>query len=108
MEICLGIDASAQEISAAVVVDGILAAEEIAAARPSGEVLLSLIDRALAAAGKRLDEVSSIAVGIGPGSFTGIRNGIATAQGLATPLGGGEEAKAVFGVSALLAAAHSP
>ena len=46
--------------------------------RLPGELL-----RALDAAGARLDEVDLLAVAAGPGSFTGLRVGLATIQGLA-------------------------
>jgi len=45
--------------------------------------LLPLIDAALGEAGVALAEVDEIAVGAGPGSFTGLRIGMATAKGLA-------------------------
>jgi tRNA threonylcarbamoyladenosine biosynthesis protein TsaB len=45
--------------------------------------LLVLVEEALAAAGADWDAIERIAVGIGPGSFTGLRLGIATARGLA-------------------------
>jgi tRNA threonylcarbamoyladenosine biosynthesis protein TsaB len=45
--------------------------------------LLELVDTVLAAAGLRSGDVDRVAVGIGPGSFTGLRIGIATARGLA-------------------------
>ena len=53
-------------------------------ARPAhaGRLLL-LVEEVLTAAGADWDAVERIAVGVGPGSFTGLRLGIATARGLA-------------------------
>ncbi|QLF69205.1 tRNA (adenosine(37)-N6)-threonylcarbamoyltransferase complex dimerization subunit type 1 TsaB [Peteryoungia desertarenae] len=51
------------------------------------ERLMAMIDEALAKAGRDLREVSRIAVTVGPGSFTGIRVGVAAARGLALALG---------------------
>jgi tRNA threonylcarbamoyladenosine biosynthesis protein TsaB len=45
--------------------------------------LLVLIEETLAAADAGWDEVERIAVGVGPGGFTGLRLGIATARALA-------------------------
>lgn len=45
--------------------------------------LLVLIEEALVATGAGWDQVERIAVGVGPGGFTGLRLGIATARGLA-------------------------
>ena len=51
--------------------------------RPNhAERLLSLCDHVLAEAGKRWEDVDRIGVGIGPGTFTGLRIGMATARGL--------------------------
>jgi len=47
------------------------------------ERLLTLCEEALAQAGLRWDELDQIGVGVGPGTFTGLRIGVATAQGLA-------------------------
>ncbi|MBO6724863.1 MAG: tRNA (adenosine(37)-N6)-threonylcarbamoyltransferase complex dimerization subunit type 1 TsaB [Rhizobiaceae bacterium] len=51
------------------------------------EHLMSTIDEALAAANSSYADLGLIAVSIGPGSFTGIRVGVATARGLALALG---------------------
>jgi tRNA threonylcarbamoyladenosine biosynthesis protein TsaB len=45
--------------------------------------LLVLVEEALAAAGATWEDINRIAVGVGPGSFTGLRLGIATARALA-------------------------
>jgi tRNA threonylcarbamoyladenosine biosynthesis protein TsaB len=51
------------------------------------EQLLPLIDRVLAEAGLRPADLDLVACGAGPGSFTGLRIGLATAKGLAFALG---------------------
>lgn len=51
------------------------------------ERMLPLVERALAEAGWTKREIERIGVGVGPGSFTGLRVGIALAQGLALGLG---------------------
>jgi tRNA threonylcarbamoyladenosine biosynthesis protein TsaB len=63
--------------------------------------LLPLADRLLAQAGLRWDSLERIAVGVGPGTFTGLRVGVATARGLAQSL-----ALDLVGVSSLRALAH--
>lgn len=45
--------------------------------------LLELVEQALREAGAGWEEVERIAVGVGPGGFTGLRHGIATARALA-------------------------
>ena len=58
--------------------------------------LLRLIDRALSEAGLGVTELDGIGVALGPGSFTGLRIGIATVKGLALAAG-----KPVTGFSSL-------
>ncbi len=55
--------------------------------RGHAERLMAMIDEALAEAGLTLADVSRIGVTVGPGSFTGIRVGVAAARGLALALG---------------------
>lgn len=45
--------------------------------------LLGLVEQVLAEAGAEWGDVERLAVGIGPGGFTGLRIGVATARGLA-------------------------
>ena len=51
--------------------------------RRQASSLLAAIDELWGDAGSRLEEVETIALSIGPGSFTGLRVGLATALGLA-------------------------
>jgi tRNA threonylcarbamoyladenosine biosynthesis protein TsaB len=67
--------------------DGVvLARAEKTAARHSSN-LLHLCDEVLGAAGARVADLGAIACGAGPGSFTGLRVGLAVAKGLALPTG---------------------
>jgi tRNA threonylcarbamoyladenosine biosynthesis protein TsaB len=49
--------------------------------------LMPAIARVMEQAGLRFAELEAIAVGVGPGTFTGLRIGIATARGLASAAG---------------------
>lgn len=51
------------------------------------EHLIGVIDAALDEAGLAYAQLDAIAVSVGPGSFTGVRVGVATARGLALALG---------------------
>ncbi|MFI2778214.1 tRNA (adenosine(37)-N6)-threonylcarbamoyltransferase complex dimerization subunit type 1 TsaB [Streptomyces sp. ALB3] len=48
-------------------------------ARRHGELLLPAVDRVLAEAGVELGAVTDVAVGVGPGPYTGLRVGLVTA-----------------------------
>jgi len=58
--------------------------------------LLVAIDRLLADSGIAKEEIQGFAVGLGPGSFTGLRIGVATVKGLASAA-----KKPLYGVSTL-------
>nr|MDJ0789720.1 tRNA (adenosine(37)-N6)-threonylcarbamoyltransferase complex dimerization subunit type 1 TsaB [Myxococcota bacterium] len=71
--------------------------------RPHSERLLLAIEELWARAGESRDAVEAYAVSVGPGSFTGLRIGVATAQGFA--LVDGRPAQAVPTLAALAVAA---
>jgi tRNA threonylcarbamoyladenosine biosynthesis protein TsaB len=83
----LGIETSSVHGSVALVHDGTsVCTLGHARANAHGESIMPLVEEALAAAGWNRRELDRVAVGIGPGSFTGLRVGIAIAQGLSEGL----------------------
>jgi tRNA threonylcarbamoyladenosine biosynthesis protein TsaB len=79
----LAFDTATEVATSALVSDG-----EVLGERSSTAVrLLEDLDALLRQAGAHTREVEGLAVGIGPGSFTGIRIGLATARGLVLALG---------------------
>lgn len=62
---------------------------QVRAHRASNTRLIPLIDDMLVAHGVPHDALACIAVGVGPGSFTGVRIACATAKGIASALGVG-------------------
>lgn len=83
----LAFDTSGPYISAAVFCDGILAETHSEMARGQAENLMAVLGDVLSEANGTLDQLDAIAVGIGPGNFTGIRISVAAAKGLACGLG---------------------
>ena len=85
--IVLGIDTATDVVSVAVV-DGevVLAASELRSERRHAEDVTPMIDFVVKRAGLGLNELAAIAVNVGPGLFTGMRVGIASAQALAYAL----------------------
>ncbi|MBZ3907421.1 MULTISPECIES: tRNA (adenosine(37)-N6)-threonylcarbamoyltransferase complex dimerization subunit type 1 TsaB [Streptomyces] len=65
----------------------VVAASSQVDARRHGELLLPAVDRVLAEAGTRLDAVTGIVVGVGPGPYTGLRVGLMTADTFGLALG---------------------
>ncbi|MGX8906673.1 tRNA (adenosine(37)-N6)-threonylcarbamoyltransferase complex dimerization subunit type 1 TsaB [Streptomyces netropsis] len=66
--------------------DTVVAESSQVDARRHGELLLPAVDRVLAEAGRTLDDVTGIVVGVGPGPYTGLRVGIVTAATFASAL----------------------
>ncbi len=85
--IILSIDTSTPSASAAIVDDGRILAEcMLSGQKNHSERLLQIVDRLFDWTGIARESIDCIAVSVGPGSFTGLRVGISTAQGLAFAL----------------------
>lgn len=80
----LAIETSSRQLGAAVL-DGerLASAYELLADYPHAAELPDAVNRVLRAARTRLDQLEAIAVDIGPGSFTGLRIGLAFVKALA-------------------------
>jgi tRNA threonylcarbamoyl adenosine modification protein YeaZ len=86
--LCLGIETSSRRGSVALVDGGrLIARAEHSIENAHAEQLRPLLDRVLADAGQPKHAILRVAVGMGPGSFTGLRVGIAFAEGIALGLG---------------------
>lgn len=83
MTTILAFDTATTTASCALVRDGELVGERLAEAKS----VLAAADRLLRAAGLAPKAIDALVVGTGPGSFTSIRIGLATARGLALALG---------------------
>lgn len=101
----LAFDTSAAHCAAALLLgDTVLAAQAEEMGRGQAERLVPLLAQVLAEAGHGWGDLARIAVGVGPGNFTGIRISVATARGLGLALG-----IPVLGVSSFHAIrTHSP
>lgn len=83
----LGIESSSLVASVAIVEDGVTMAEyTVNFKKTHSQTLLPMIDEMVRMLGIQLSEVDAIAVSGGPGSFTGLRIGSATAKGLGLAL----------------------
>jgi tRNA threonylcarbamoyladenosine biosynthesis protein TsaB len=82
MSLVLAFDTATERATSALVADGEVLGERVSRA----STLLEDVDALLRQAGAHATDVDVLAVGIGPGSFTGIRIGLAAARGLALAL----------------------
>jgi tRNA threonylcarbamoyladenosine biosynthesis protein TsaB len=97
----LSLDSAGHACSAAVWRGGGVAARRLAEmTRGHGERLLPMVAETVAAAEIEMAALDAIAVTIGPGSFTGLRIGLAAARGLGLAL-----ARPVIGITSFLAVA---
>jgi tRNA threonylcarbamoyladenosine biosynthesis protein TsaB len=92
----LAFDTATEVATSALVSDGEVLGERVSRA----STLLEDVDALLRQGGAHPSDLEALAVGIGPGSFTGVRVGLATARGLALAIG-----MPVAGVSTLAALA---
>ena len=80
----LALDSAGSACSAAVLRDGVVVARRRALmARGQSEVLVPMVGEVMAEAGFTFDHLDLLAASVGPGAFTGIRIGLATARALA-------------------------
>jgi tRNA threonylcarbamoyladenosine biosynthesis protein TsaB len=98
--VILGIDTSTPRASVALTDGGVTVAERESEARAHSEQIIDLIAAVLDAGQIAFADLEGIAVGAGPGSFTGLRIGMATAKGLCYAAG-----KPLWAVSSLAALA---
>lgn len=83
MSLILSIDTSTQNCSVALHENGQLITQELVDEEGShSKSLTLLIEKVMKKAGRALAEISAVAVSNGPGSYTGLRIGLATAKGI--------------------------
>ncbi len=78
----LAIDTATEVATSALVEDGEVLGERSSRA----STVLEDVDALLRQGGRHAGDIGAIAVGVGPGSFTGVRIGLATVRGLALAL----------------------
>ncbi len=80
----LAVDTSGKTASAAVADNGILLGQRmIYTARAHSQILLPMVKSLLSDTGHTVQDVDTFAVAVGPGSYTGLRIGIAAVQSMA-------------------------
>lgn len=102
MSLLLAMDTATSAVTAALVDgDRVLASRSVVDARRHTEILMPIIAELFDETGAARSDVDALAVGVGPGPFTGLRVGIATAETLALVLG-----RPAHGLCSLDAIAH--
>jgi tRNA threonylcarbamoyladenosine biosynthesis protein TsaB len=105
--VILAFDSAGLGASVAVAIgERVLAEEHDALPHGQAERLLPMIDQAIRRAGQRPDSLAIVAVTTGPGSFTGIRVGLAAARGIALATGARLIGVTGFAATAALAASN--
>ena len=97
----LAFDTSAAHCAAALLCNGQITSHFEPMQKGQAERLIPMLEQILAGAGIGWPDLDALAVGTGPGNFTGVRIGVAAARGLALGLG-----IPAIGVTRLEALAH--
>jgi tRNA threonylcarbamoyladenosine biosynthesis protein TsaB len=92
----LGIDTTTARLCLGLYVDGKFYEYSLQAGTRLSALLVPTIQRVICAAGLKITEIDYFACGLGPGSFTGMRIGLATIKGLSVI-----KNKPVIGISTL-------
>lgn len=80
----LGIETSGKTASAAVMEDGVMLGQtSVLTAKTHSQVILPMVKKLIADCERDIKDVGQIAVGAGPGSYTGIRIGVAAVKAMA-------------------------